>query len=101
MERDAISEIGMDDEGRLYVAPETKTFPYIYREAMEVHWNEIGAISSRRPLHARNLQRLFGGSKEYFLPRKSKVANYAFRQIQNGTMFRSSYKVKLLLFWRM
>lgn len=40
MERDAISEIGIDDKGRLYVAPETKTFPYIYREAMEVHWNE-------------------------------------------------------------
>jgi hypothetical protein len=42
MERDAISEIGIDDEGRLYVAPETKAFPYIYREAMEVHWDEAG-----------------------------------------------------------
>ena len=40
MERDAISEIGIDDKGRLYVMPETKTFPFIYREAMEVHWDE-------------------------------------------------------------
>ena len=42
MERDAISEIGIDDKGRLYVAPETKTFPYIYREAMEIHWDATG-----------------------------------------------------------
>lgn len=40
MERDAISEIGIDDKGQLYVMPETKAFPLIYREAMEVHWNE-------------------------------------------------------------
>lgn len=41
MERDSISEIGIDGKGRLYVMPETKTFPYIYREAMEIHWDEI------------------------------------------------------------
>lgn len=42
MERDSISEIGIDDKGRLYVMPETKMFPYIYREAMEIHWDENG-----------------------------------------------------------
>jgi hypothetical protein len=42
MERDAISEIGIDDKGRFYVAPATKTFSYIYHEAMEVHWDETG-----------------------------------------------------------
>lgn len=42
MERDEISEIGVDDKGRLYVAPKTKKFPYIYREAMEIHWDENG-----------------------------------------------------------
>ena len=40
MEIDEISEIGIDDKGRLYVAPQTKTFPYINREGMEVHWDE-------------------------------------------------------------
>ena len=57
-------------------------------------------IFSRRLRHELNWQRLFGGFKEYFLPRRSKAANDAFRQKQNGTMFRLNYKVKLLLFWR-
>ena len=39
MTADAIAEVGIDDRGRLYVAPATHTFPYIYREAMEVHWD--------------------------------------------------------------
>lgn len=42
MERDPISEIGIDDLDRLYVVPKTKKFPYIYREAMEIHWDENG-----------------------------------------------------------
>src|SRR5450830_1756627 len=37
-----IAEIGVDDKGQLYVAPKTKTFLYIYREAMEIHWNNEG-----------------------------------------------------------
>lgn len=40
MDRDLISEIGIDDLGRLYVAPKTKKFPYIYRESMEIHWDD-------------------------------------------------------------
>ena len=40
MESDRIIEIGIDSSERLYVKPETKSFPFIYREAMEVHWNE-------------------------------------------------------------
>lgn len=47
MDRDAIAEIGIDAQGRLYVSPLTKTFPYIYREAMEVYWDATG-----RYLHA-------------------------------------------------
>lgn len=42
MDRDSIAEIGIDSQGRLYVVPLTKAFPYIYREAMEVHWDAIG-----------------------------------------------------------
>lgn len=40
MSVDQIIEIGIDSEERLYVKPESKSFPYIYREAMEVHWDE-------------------------------------------------------------
>jgi len=39
MRTDAIKAIGIDDKGSLWVKPATATFPYIYREAMEVHWD--------------------------------------------------------------
>jgi hypothetical protein len=40
MEHDAIAEVGIDDQQRLYVLPGKQSFPYIYREAMEVHWDQ-------------------------------------------------------------
>jgi hypothetical protein len=39
MQTDAIEAIGIDDGGSLWVKPATATFPYICREAMEVHWD--------------------------------------------------------------
>ncbi|MDO8341648.1 MAG: hypothetical protein Q7T48_00450 [Cellvibrio sp.] len=33
-----IVEVGIDEEERLYIIPASVTFPYIYREAMEVRW---------------------------------------------------------------
>ena len=42
MQKDQIKEIGIDDKGRLYVKPRLMKFPYIYREAMDVHWDEEG-----------------------------------------------------------
>ncbi|ARD22978.1 hypothetical protein [Shewanella japonica] len=36
---DLIEEIGIDQQEWLYLKPATETFPMIYREAMEVHWN--------------------------------------------------------------
>ena len=39
MQTDTIEAIGIDQEGRLWVKPATTSFPYIYREAMEVHWD--------------------------------------------------------------
>ena len=42
MHHDAIAEIGIDDKGCLYVTPLTKTFPYVYREAMEINWHDKG-----------------------------------------------------------
>jgi len=40
MTTDNISEIGIDELGRLYIVPKVRTFPYIYREAMGVHWDD-------------------------------------------------------------
>ena len=38
MTTDSIAEVGIDEQERLYIRPSTATFPYIYREAVEVHW---------------------------------------------------------------
>ena len=47
---DKIKEIGVDNDGRLYVRPCTQSFPYIYREAMEVQWDsERGILYSPPP----------------------------------------------------
>jgi len=39
MERDTIQELEIDADGRLHVVPAAQAFPYVYREAMEVHWD--------------------------------------------------------------
>jgi hypothetical protein len=44
MHQDTIAEVGIDLEGRLYVRPRTATFPFIWREAMEVHWDVAGGF---------------------------------------------------------
>ena len=36
---DFVAEIGIDPEGRLYIRPYESSFEFIYREAMEVHWD--------------------------------------------------------------
>ncbi|WP_083343530.1 hypothetical protein [Terriglobus roseus] len=36
---DRIEAIGIDANGSLWVKPATKTFPMMYREGMEVHWD--------------------------------------------------------------
>ncbi len=41
---DAISEMGIDSKDRLYIIPLSQKFPYIYREAMEVHWDSKGGF---------------------------------------------------------
>ncbi|MCX5514208.1 hypothetical protein C3941_24820 [Kaistia algarum] len=39
MRTDTIEAVGIDDRGSLWVKPTTATFPFIYREAMEVRWD--------------------------------------------------------------
>lgn len=38
MTEDSIAEVGIDDEGRLYVRPFEASFDLVYRAAMEVSW---------------------------------------------------------------
>ena len=47
MELDIIAELEIGEDGRLHVVPSTHAFPYIYREAMQVHWD-----SARRSLYS-------------------------------------------------
>lgn len=50
MDRDEIAEIEISDDGKLILKPSLKKFPYIYREAMGVHWNaEESSICSPVP----------------------------------------------------
>ncbi len=37
---DSIAEVGIDELDRLYIRPNTAKFPFIYREAVEVHWDD-------------------------------------------------------------
>lgn len=39
MTTDSIAEVGIDDQERLFVRPSTAQLPFIYREAVEVHWD--------------------------------------------------------------
>lgn len=40
MQSDEIVEVGIDEQGSLYVQPRATKFPLIYREAMEVGWDQ-------------------------------------------------------------
>ena len=39
MIEDAISEVGISEDGGLYVRPSSTTFEHIWRAAVEVHWD--------------------------------------------------------------
>jgi hypothetical protein len=41
MNKDLITEIGFDKHDRLYVKTRTTAFPYIYREAREINWDDV------------------------------------------------------------
>ncbi len=52
MKTDQIIEVGLDDSGCLYVQPQSATFPYIYREAMDVHWDDKRRVLRSPPPRA-------------------------------------------------
>src|SRR5215218_9049684 len=41
---DTIGQVEIEGAGRLLVTPDSARFPYIYREAMEVHWDDAGGF---------------------------------------------------------
>jgi len=47
---DTIRQVEIDEAGRLLVTPDSTRFPYIYREAMEVHWDDArGFLFAPKP----------------------------------------------------
>lgn len=40
MEKEEIKEIGLDTKGHLYILPTTSSFPFVYRDASGVRWDE-------------------------------------------------------------
>ncbi len=50
MQSDVIEAVGIDEGGCLWVKPVAATFPQIWREAMEVHWDpKRGCLYSPKP----------------------------------------------------
>ena len=47
MDRDDIAAVEIDQAGQLHVVPSQRSFPYIYREAMDVQWD-----GQRHSLHS-------------------------------------------------
>lgn len=50
MSKDPVARVEIDDGGRLLVFPSSHKFPLIYREGVEVHWDEqLQALYSPKP----------------------------------------------------
>jgi hypothetical protein len=68
MEIDEIKEVSIDSSGRLFVQPKSCSFPQIYREAMEVHWDPaVKALYSPIPRewsYPRWFQQIAAAAKE-------------------------------------
>lgn len=68
MTQEQIAEVRIDEEGRLCVVTTSASFPYIYREAMEVHWNDDGRfLYSPKPRewsYARWFQQILAAARE-------------------------------------
>jgi hypothetical protein len=68
LNRDTIAEIEIAADGKLHVVPATHTFPLIYREAMEVHWDTVGqSLYSPKPRewsYSQWLQQILAAARE-------------------------------------
>jgi hypothetical protein len=70
MTRDDIAEIRIDVAERLCVVPRSDSFPYIYRAAMEVHWDNEGRyLYSPKPRewsYVRWFQQIIAAAKDEY-----------------------------------
>ena len=73
MRAETIAAVWIDDGGSLWVKPATATFPYIYREAMEVPW-DAERLCLSAPSRASG--RTCGGSSRLEMPRASKASSW-------------------------
>jgi hypothetical protein len=68
MLKDTIAEVGIGNNGGLFVRPATRAFPLVYREAMEVGWNrESGVLFGAAPRewdHARWFEQIVRAARE-------------------------------------
>ncbi len=68
MTKDGIATVAIDDLGRLCVMPLSAIFPYIYREAMEVGWDQDGKFLyspiPREWSYGRWFQQIIAATKE-------------------------------------
>ena len=68
MERDTVAEVEIDADGKLHVVPSSRAFPYIYREAMEVHWDparrSLFSPAPREWSYSRWLQQILAAAHE-------------------------------------
>lgn len=68
MEINEIKEVSLDSAGRIFVFPQSASFPYIYREAMEVTWDSAAkALHSPVPRewsYSRWFQQIVAAAKE-------------------------------------
>ena len=68
MERDTIAVVEIDEAGQLHVVPSNHSFPYIYREGMEVGWDpERRSLHSPRPRewsYARWYEQILAAARE-------------------------------------
>jgi len=44
MAEERIAEVGISQDGKLYVRPDKQDFSYIYRAAMEIDWNASQSV---------------------------------------------------------
>jgi hypothetical protein len=68
MKTDKINRVDIDEAGCLHVVPATHSFPYIYREAMEIQWDpargSLYAPAQREWSKRRWLQQILAAAKQ-------------------------------------
>ena len=68
MKQEFVAAIEIDASGRIHVAPSESQFPHIYREAMEVSWNDatktLHSPVPREWTYAQWLRQIFAAAAE-------------------------------------